>query len=100
MGRKVSGIFSDDSTETTEDGEAALEETGIRHRAASETVVIVTMMHQASVYLMLDGSQLRDEVGTGKVQDGEEPRTEHGMLRHLGFLEGGVRRTTVFWVST
>lgn len=60
----------------------------------------VTMTHLASVYLMLDGSQPRDGAGMGRVQDGEGPRTEHGMHRRLGFHEGEVRRMTVFLVST
>lgn len=98
--RNTGGIGINKEVERTEDGEAALEESGIRHLIVNAPVVIVTVMHPASVYLMLDGSQPRDEVGVGRVQDGVGPRTEHGMLQLLGFHEGGVRRTTVFLVST
>lgn len=84
-----------------EDGEAApVGENGIRHHVLSEAVVTATGMHQASVYLMLGGSRLRNEVGTGTVRDGEVPKTKPGTLQHLGFHVGRARRTTVFLVST
>ena len=65
-----------------------LEGSGIQHFTVNVAVVIVTEAHRASVYLMLDGSQRRDEAGMWRVQDGVGPRAEHRMLQLPGSLRG------------
>ena len=98
--RNTGGTGTNKGVRRIEDGGAVLEGSGIQHLTVNVAVVIATETHRASVYPMLDGSQRRDEAGMWRVQDGMGPRAEHGMLQLLGSREEGVRRTTVFLVST